>query len=196
MNLSELRQEVYTITNRPDLVAQTLTAIRAATLKIHQRDYFYKDLFETGISFTSSGYTQQIEYRLLIPKWRSLKYIRKTDVTGTEQGSFFDILVPENVLDDYKLNRSNICYVAGEVVQIRSKAEIQYAILGCYINPDITEATYSSWVALDHPYAIIFEAASMVFKMIGDTEQFAAYSDLAGMQLQEVVISNIQSSGQ
>lgn len=196
MNLSELRQEVYTITNRPDLVAQTLTAIRAATLKIHQRDYFYKDLFETGISFTTSDYTQQIEYRTLIPKWRSLKYIRKTDSTGTEQGAFFDVIVPENVLDDYKLNRSNICYVAGEVVQLRSKVEIQYAILGCYVNPDITEATYNSWVAIDHPYAIIFEAASLVFKMVGDTEQFAAYSDLAGMQLQEVVISNVQSFGQ
>jgi hypothetical protein len=196
MNLAELRAEVYTITNRPDLVAQTLTAIRAATLKIHQRDYFYKDLFETGISFTTSDYTQQIEYRTLIPKWRSLKYIRKTDSTGTEQGAFFDVIVPENVLDDYKLNRSNICYVAGEVVQLRSKVEIQYAILGCYVNPDITEATYNSWVAIDHPYAIIFEAASLVFKMVGDTEQFAAYSDLAGMQLQEVVISNVQSFGQ
>ena len=195
MNLSELRAEVYTITNRPDLVAQTLTAIRAATLKLHQRDYFYKDLFETGISFPAAEYLQQIEYRTLIPRWRSLKYIRKTDVTGTEQGAFLDVIAPENVLDDYKLNKTDVCYVAGEAIKIRSKTQLQYAILGCYRNPDITEATYNSWIALDHPYAIVYEAASGVFKMIGDTEQFAAYSDLAGAQMQEVVISNIQATG-
>ena len=195
MNLAELRAEIYTITNRPDLVAQTLTAIRAATLKIHQRDFFYKDLFETGIQFSSAAYLQQIDYRTLIPQWRALKYIRKTDSTGTEQGAFFDIIVPENVLDNYKLNRKDVCYVAGEVIQIRSSTEVEYSMLGCYKNPIITELGYNSWVALDHPYAIIYEAASGVFKMIGDTEQFAAYSDLAGAQLQEVVISNVQANG-
>jgi hypothetical protein len=195
MTLNELIAEVYTITNRADLVAQTLTAIRSATLKLHQSDYYYKDLRENGVSFLTAEYLQQIEYRTLFPRWRALKYVRKTDSTGQEQGKVLDIIVPENVLDDYKLNRVDVAYVAGEVVQIRSSTQLQYTIVGRYDNPDITQAGYNSWIALDHPYAIVFEAASTVFKMIGDTDQFAAYTGLAGQQLIELRNSNVQAIG-
>lgn len=193
MTLSELIAEVYTLTNRPDLVAQTLSAVRAATLKIHQSDYYYKDLFETGISFPSAEYLQQIEFRNLIPHWRAFKYLRKTDVTGTQQGVLIELIQPEVVLDSYGINRGDVCYVAGAVIQVRSTTQLQYALLGCYVNPNITELGYNSWVALDHPYAIVYEAASTVFKMIGDTDQFAAYSQLSGIQMAEVRMSNIQA---
>ena len=195
MTLNELIAEVYTITNRPDLVGQTLTAVRSATLKLHQSDYYYKDLRETGVSFVSALYVQSLEYRPLFPKWRALKYVRKTDVDGTDTGAFLELVVPENVLDNYKQNRNDICYVAGEVIQIRSSTQVQYIILGRYDNPDITQAGYDSWIALDHPYAIVFEAASTVFKMIGDTDQFAAYTQLAAMQLVELRNSNIIAAG-
>ena len=196
MTLNELIAEVYTITNRPDLVAQTLTAVRSATLKLHQMDYFYKDLFETGVTFSSATYLQQLEYRTLVPKWRALKYIRKTDSTAYQDGAFLEVLgIPEQVEDAYKINRVDVCYVAGSVIQIRSSTQLQYILLGCYVNPDITVAGYNSWVALDHPYAIVFDAASMVFKMIGDTDQFAAYTILAGQQAAEVRMSNIQPVG-
>jgi len=196
MTLTELRNEVYTLTNRPDLVAETLTAVRSATLKLHQMDYFYKDIYETGIVFTLPLYSQQIEYRTLVPRWRSLKYLRKTDATGYDNGVFFQVLsIPEMVEDDYRLNKKDVCYVAGSIVQILSSTQFQYAILGCYLQPDITEATYNSWIALDHPYAIVFEAAATVFKMIGDTDQYAAYTRLAVEQANDVKISNIQAVG-
>lgn len=195
MTLTELRQEVYNLTNRPALVAETLTAIRSATLKLHQLDYFYKDIYETGISFLAPAYVQTLEYRTLIPRWRSLKYLRKTDSTGQEQGALYTIITPESVLDQYGQNQLNVCYVAGAALKIRSEAALQYALLGCYVNPDISESGYNSWLALDHPYAIVFEAAAIVFKAIGDTEKFAAYTQLAAQQAAEVKLSNIQSYG-
>ena len=44
MTLAELIAEAYTLTARPDLVAETASAIRKATLKMHSVDYFYRDL--------------------------------------------------------------------------------------------------------------------------------------------------------
>ena len=41
----------HTITNRPDLINETKLAVKAATLKIHQSDYYYRDLIEQGIAF-------------------------------------------------------------------------------------------------------------------------------------------------
>lgn len=195
MTLTELQNEVYAITNRPDLADRTLSAIRAATLKIHQADYFYKDLRETGISFPTEDYLQQFEYRTLFPLWRSLSYLRWTDANGYPQGAFFDIKSPTNVIDDYKANIPNVCYVAGAVVQIRSALPIQYALLGYYVNPDITISGYSSWVALDHPVAIIYAAAAQVFKSIGKDSEWQVWTVQANEQLQEVKISNIEARG-
>lgn len=196
MTLNELRTEVYTLTNRPDLVAETLSAIRAATLKLHQIDYFYKDIYETGVVFTTAEYRQQLEYRTLLPRWRALKYFRKSDIDGYADGAFFEVLaIPEMVEDAYKLNRTDVCYVAGSVIQILSSTEFQYALLGCYLNPDITEAGYNSWIALDHPYAIVFEAAATVFKMVGDTEKFSAHTALSQIEQNNLKITNIQGVG-
>lgn len=195
MTLTELQDSVYSLTKRADLSAQTLLAIQAATLKLHQVDYFYKDLFETGVSFVTSDYTQQIEYRTLIPRWRSLKYIRKTDSTGVDDLGFFDIILPELVLDAYKVNRDDVCYVAGNEIQLRSATSFQYAILGCYLNPDITEATFNSWIALDHPFAIIYEAASVICRQTGKLEEMNAFMTLALEQKKAVIASNILAQG-
>jgi hypothetical protein len=195
MTLTELQQEVYTLTNRSDLVAETLAAVRAATLKIHHSDFYDRDLFETGISFVNPLYLQQIDYKFLVPRYRALKYIRKTDASGQENGTLFTVITPDSVLDDYKLNRTDVCYLAGSVIQLRSSTQVQYCLFGCYRHPDITVTHYDSWVATDYPFSIIYEAAATVFKMIGDTDQFAAYTRLADIQLAEVRLSNIQANG-
>ena len=196
MTLAELQAEVYLLTNRPDLVAQTSAAIRSATLKTHQLDYFYKDIFERSIVFPTDSYIQQLEYRPLFPRWRALKYLRKTTAQSFDDGVFFTVIpVPEFVEDSYRINQVDVCYVAGDLIQIRSSSKFQYLIVGCYRNPDITTGTYSSWVALDHPYAIIFEAAASIFKQTGDTDQFAAYMRMSAEEQQLVRISNIQAQG-
>lgn len=191
---AELLADVITLTNRTDLVAETKLAVKAATLKVHQSDFFYKDLFETGISFVESSYAQQLDYRALLPRYRALKYIRKSDLAGIP-GTFLEVLTPSEVLDTYGIAKENICYVAGEIIQIKSSTSLQYALFGCYINPDITELGFSSWVALDHPYAIVYEAAVTVFKTIGYDEQASLYSKMAAEQLQLVRVSNILAEG-
>ena len=191
---AELQADVVTITNRPDLVSETKLAVKAATLKMHRADFFYKDVYETGISFSSENYSQQLEYRTLLPRFRSLKYLRKSDVTGIA-GGFFQILTPAEVLDTYGIEKQNICYAAGELIQIKSSTNFQYALLGCYLNPDLADATYSSWIALDHPYAIVYEAAITVFKAIGYDEQSATFSKMAAEQLAMIRTSNIQVEG-
>ena len=50
-SLNSLMTDVMTITNRADLIAETKLAVKQATLKMHQVDYFPKDIFETGIAW-------------------------------------------------------------------------------------------------------------------------------------------------
>ena len=178
MTLTELTQEVYNLTARPDLVAETSSAIKAATLKAHQSDYFYKDIFESGIAFTTADYVQNLDYRSLLPRWRALKYLRKFDFVNNVPGKELDIILPDNIFTEYKVQKQDICYVAGAYVQMNSSTKEQYYLLGAYLNPDITTATYTSWVALDHPYCIVFDAAATVFKAIGKDDETALYKTL------------------
>lgn len=194
MTLTELQDEVYSVTKRPDLVAETLTAVRQSTLALHQMDYFWKDIYETGITFTTAAYNQELEYRPIIPLFRSLKYIRKSDSSGAN-GVFFTVIQPESVLDLYGANRTDVCYAAGASIEIKSSTQFQYALLGCYLNPNITTTGWNSWIALDHPYAIIYEAAEKIFKMTGRTEEFAAFKFLRDEERQRIVLSNLQLQG-
>lgn len=194
MTLTELQDEVYTITKRPDLVAETLLAVRQSTLALHQSDFFWKDLQETGISFTTSAYAQELEYRSILPQFRAIKYIRKADSAGTV-GAFFDVISPEAVLDLYGTDRTNVCYAAGASIEMKSNSQFQYCILGYYANPIVTVSGYNSWIAIDHPYAIILEASEKVFKMVGKTEEFAAFKFLRDEERQRLSMSNIQAVG-
>jgi len=169
---SELTSDVMVITNRPDLVAETKLAVKQATLKMHQSDHYPKDLFESGITFQSPSNIQSVDYRTLVPRWRTFKYLRK--YSNGYPGEFFTLLTPEETLDRYQINRENICYVAGEQLEIRSNTADSYALIACYLHPDITENNFTSWIAVEHPYAIVYEAAAKVFKMLGQDEQHQA----------------------
>lgn len=196
MNLSELQQEVYTLTNRPDLVAETLSAVRAATLFCHNFDYFPKDILETGVDLGSEEYYHSLEYRTLFPRWRALKYVRKSDATGNGEGIFFKtVTLPEMIVDEYGINIPDVCYLAGAVLNFKSSTLFRYVILGAYLHPDVTESGYDSWIATEHPFAIIFHAATSVFKMIGDSAQENSMRVMALEELNNVRISQIQAVG-
>lgn len=196
-SLTSLISDVYSLTKRPDLVSETLTAVRAATLKAHNSDYFYKDLFETGVQCDQALAQQSFDYKLLIPRWRSLKYIRPYDIStdpGTVQ-KYLEVVTPDNVVDSYAISKEDVCYVAGRVIQIRTSKPWQYYLVGCYVYPDVTTDNYDSWIATDHPFAIIFEAAATIFKTIGFDEQFSSYQSLVSLELAELKMSNIVATG-
>lgn len=195
MTLAELIQEVYTLTARSDRVDETASAIKSATLKAHQSDFYYKDLYEVGVDFGTPAFLQSMDYRTLIPKWRAVKYLRKYDLTTLTPGQFLTLIPPEGVMDRYSVEKSNIYYVAGAYINIKSDTQDQGYLVGCYVNPDVTSVGYNSWIALDHPYAIIFDAAATVFKAIGKDEESAAYRGLVQEQISMLRASNITANG-
>lgn len=200
--LATLISETYALTARPDLVAETSMAVKMATLKMHQLDYFPKDIYETGIQFSAAAFTQQLAYKSVVPTWRSLKYFRKFDITTASNdssagtpGVYFKLITPENVLDSYSVERVDVMYVAGLNLNIKSSDSFQYALLGCYVLPDVTDANYSSWIADEHQYAIECEAARVLFKTIGHDEESRAYEALVSEQIANLRTSQILAEG-
>lgn len=192
---AELLTDVYTLTNRPDLASETKLAVRAATLKAHHSDYYYKDLKEIGVSFLSSETLQRLDYKDIEPLYRSLKYLRKCELDGTP-AEFLELITTEQTLDSYSVHREDVCYVAGLEIKIRSLDARQYYLMGCYVHPKVLEANYDSWIADEYPLAIIYEAAATVFKTIGFDEQVAVYKKLVADEYAELKLNNIVANGE
>lgn len=195
MTFDELIAEVNLITNRPDLVGENESAIRAATLKAHQSDFYSKDIHETGVEFNTKSFRQSLDYISFISNFRSLKYLRRVEDENDDLGNFFDIILPEEVLDSYGRNRADVAYVAGRVLEIRSSVEFTKALLGAYVLPVVRKGAYDSWVAEQHPFAIVYEAARVIFKAIGYDEQSATFNQLVAEEYSLLRLSALSDVG-
>lgn len=180
-SFASLVSDVYSLTNRADLVGETAVAVKAAILKAHQSDDYIRDLTEYSLDFGVADYYQTLDYQSLIPLWRKPRYIRKYD---TAPGPLLTYIEPEKVVDSFGASRTDVFYVAGANIQIRSSTQLRYALVGCYLNPVVTSSGFNSWIANDHPFAIIYEAAAIVFKTIGYDEQVPIYRGMVAEQLQ------------
>lgn len=197
-DFNSIVNDVYVITNRPDLVKETQLAVRSATLQLHRMEFFYKDIFETPIQFDTADYLQTIDCKALFPRYRALKYLRKYDpyASGEGAGPFLTRKTPENILDSYGVQLSDIWYAAGQVIQVRSSTQLQYALIGVYLNPDVSADSYNSWIANEAYYAIVYKAASIVFgTVLGDLSRQKANDEQAQLEMIEVKNSNIVAEG-
>lgn len=193
MTFAEILAEVIGITKRPDLQDRTMSAIRAATLKMHQSDFFYKDLVEVPVQFTEAAYIQNFLPTDILPYFRKAKYIRfwQGDVDG-QPGPFLTPIQVENSNDSYGYIKTDVFYMAGQLLQIRTCDPCYRVLFGAYVNPVIAPIeSYSSWIANEYPYAIIYEAVRTIFRSIGFTEQANEYAGLAGEVLAEIKLSCI-----
>ena len=195
MTFIEILQEVYNLTARPDLVDLTKSAVKAATLKAHQTDFYSKDLWEQEYTFPTSEYLQSLDYTLIIPNYRALKYMRHWDTSDSTAGDFFTVLTPDEILDEWGRERTNVCYVAGRLLEIKSAIEFDTVIIAAYVNPIVIEASYSSWVANLYPYAIVHEAARVVFATIAMDAEKNSQKELVAEQYAELKINAITDVG-
>lgn len=198
--LASMVAEVYKLTTRPDLVNETALAVKAATLKAHQKDFWVRDLKEDAVQFLTADYYQQLDYKSLFPFWRAISYARLYDPTAIPQpdetSQDFDLITPSSSFDSYSIMKDRVMYLAGTVFNFKNtQAPFQYILLGHYDNPNITDLGYSSWIADDYPYCIIFEAARVVFKTIAFDEQAATYKDLCAEQMQILTQNNVTAQG-
>lgn len=173
MNLAELIAECKAITRRPDLHDRTQSAVLAATLKVHHMDFWYKDLVEVTIEFDDPQFISNFAPTDVIPRYRKAKYIRiwEGDATSGVPLSFLTPIQIEQALDGYGYHKNNVFYQAGNLIQIRTAQPLKRALFGCYVHPNVTTSAYSSWIAVEEPYAIVHEACRVIFREIGATEQ-------------------------
>lgn len=194
MNQDQILQEVLEITGRPDQEAVTKAAIRATILKAHTRDFYYKDLVETGIKFARPAIIQNFDPKAIFPRFRKIKYIRRWlyDEGSSSLGAPGAMLEPieiRQVLDDFGSQRTDVYYMAGKLLQMRSMSGIQYCLAGAYVYPDVSINNTDSWICQEYPYYIIYEAAATVLAKTGKDKEASFQKGLAN-EFYEIMIGD------
>lgn len=228
-----LCNKVATVTNRSDMLSiseggtgEIPLAVQASTLKMHTMEYFFRDIQTAQFKFDAAAYLQVLDL-VGIPRYRNLSYFRKNDpslaiyqqnptllppLVGSFYGLPYSILQsmkplkliePNNILDDYNVERTDVFYQAGASLFIKSSTPLTYGLMGWYTFPSVgsddTGTGYSSWIADQYPFAIIYDAASAVLQGIGMTDAARKFDNpqngLVTEHVRALTINNITAQG-
>lgn len=176
MNFGELCQEVMTLTNRPELVAETQSRVRAATTFLHLTDFWLRDADEKVVTFPASSTVFALDIPTLFSNFRKIRYIRKWDPVSLTAGEYVTKCDPTALYDEFKHKKSNVFYQAGTRINILTSEGQSAFIIGWYKFPNVIQ-NYSSWIADLVPYAIIDMATGNVLIIIGQVEEGNKYVD-------------------
>lgn len=195
MTFQEIYNAVVELTRRPDLEGRTKQAIRSATLKAHHSDFYYRDLVEHSVEFEEPAYIQNFLPTEISTRFRKAKYIRQWhgDVTGGP-GFFLEHIQIENSIDEYDYIKTNVYYLAGQFIQIRTTVPLHRCLFGFYEHPNITETEYKSWIATDVPYAIIYGACRTIMKGIGFAEEAREFDQLTAEEFTNLRMSYVDDT--
>lgn len=187
MNLGELCQEVFTITNRPELVNETQLALRRATLKFHMIDFWKRDRFEKTLTFAAAS-AVQIDLAANFERWRAFRTLAPFDPVSGKILPCYDKngdsrslneIDPEKLFDNYSMDRNDVFYVSGSSLNIRFASGQTGLYAAWYKYPLVAVTNYSSWIADIYPYILIEEAAGHILTMLGQVEDGARFTDPA-----------------
>ncbi len=177
MAIEDFLEGVYEITNRPDLVTETTSALKRALKQAHFASFFWFDLEAEDIASTGD-----VSFSSPIPeRFRSVKSIRNADEsTGFEVRE----ISPSAIFNGSVLVEKRYCYyLAGADIQFRISRGFTTLQHIFYQLPDWED----SYIALNYPEILHFIAAAKIFALLGDSPNAKFYEQLAGQTLHELV---------
>jgi hypothetical protein len=180
--------DIITITNRPELTAETALALRQATLRAHACAHFIRDLVVSAIpnSDLSQAFTNLTIDISTLARFRDVSGVKLLDVNGNvltypavDVVEIGDIYEPG--YEDRGILRQNICWLAGTNLNIYSGGGNYGAEVTWFQAPKLSSDVYDSWIAQMFPDVIIWEACYFIWNRSGnDNKAKEAYITLHG----------------
>lgn len=217
--LNLLASDVYVLTNRPDLVAETRVALRKAIIKFHSAETFKRDLVTTRLQMATFTPMQPNQFRWSIPLSQFTRFRRPCALSypvdlayptnqvpaplidwpvGFDRSREFAETTANNLFDSYNTERQNYYFVAGSTLTIKSGWGVDYLDLVYYqypLVPPDADATIISWICDQYPDSVIEEAAGTVFKMIGKDDEYQRFMQLFVENLSILKMTDVGEGG-
>lgn len=172
---AEMQAQVIVYTKRPELVSLTDSAIRMATLRAHQVDFFNRDQRNQLLNYTppvgNELFTDIANIYTTIPLLRTPDFMQSEDsLTFQPTENLEHVLEYKDFYDQYNELRSSVFTMMGTTLRARFASATGRARLFYYQNPDVASATYSSWIADLHKEELAMWAAGIIWARSGMQE--------------------------
>ena len=171
--------DVVSLTNRPDLSAETAVAVRTATISVHNSAAYPRDIETKPVELSNAVYIAALDAQVLFPRLRGISQIVGLDVDFNPLETLvIDVVELRDVRDpEYNTWKTNIAYIAGTAINIRVNTPVYGFIIDYFKTPQVAAALYSSWIAMLAPDAIVYLAASIVLSTNGNEEKSKSYNN-------------------
>jgi len=153
----------------------TDAAIRLATMRAHQVDFFARDQENYLLTYTvPSGnqlFVDVANIYGLTTRLRTPDFLQGEDLTTYIPNENLEH-VPDykDFWDNYNELRSSVFTLMGSTLRARFLSPTGRARLFYYVNPNVVSSTYSSWIADLHPDDLAMWAAAIVWIRSGFQE--------------------------
>lgn len=188
---AELLTEIYSLTNRPDRVAETNLALRQAVRLAHKSGKFWRDLVSTTVTLPVAQ-VQEIDIASWAPNFRGVATLG----SATNELAVFNPVTIDDLLDSDNYARTNVYWGIGTKINIRAANPEELYTLRYYKYPIVfPTASFNSWIADQHADLLILWAAASVLGSLGENDIRDRLNALALVELRELQNSNIEIVG-
>lgn len=200
--LTDLVNDIIAVTNRPDLETRIILAVQKVTLKEHAAIKYARDLIiSPAITLVSSSdFRYQID-RTVVPlvRLRAIKTIREVTSSQPSLQTFsgfynqleFKEAALDNIFDEYNTEKRDYFYRQGNFINLVATRDISQVQVSYYQSPDVSIATYQSWIANEYSYLIYDAAAAEIFGSIGNNQEHASYLNKANNDRLDVIKAEV-----
>jgi hypothetical protein len=190
---AELEALVVGQTRRPEVSAITQAAIKSATLRAHHIDFFSRDLKQGSLSYTplstSVLYNFADVYNLL-PRLRSMKFVQSLDANTSVPVESMEFREIDDLYDSDGNMRQSVYTFIGATLRIYPQVATGLAAAFYYENPNVSSASYSSWIADTYPDELAMWASAIVFARTGFVEMAQQFNETHIKPFKEMLIDS------
>jgi hypothetical protein len=181
--------DVITNTNRPHQIAETIKAIKDATLELHHKDFFDLDLSvvlmrSTAAATTTTEFT--VPPAVLI---RKVKEISPVLPDGKVGSPLLNKAIGSRFNDLKTLGYSGWYSLIGRKLVICTASPFNLFQLSYYSSPPVVPSVYESWIAKTYPYMVTDFATAKCFHQNGmEAEARMFFARVGNQELQDTHI--------
>lgn len=190
---TEIRDDVFSWTNKRLMTAETDMAIRGAIRKAHRAGSFYRDLVTVTVPNLSTATSpQSIDLATYCPLYRQLYSVKPT---GSENVIYNDADVRE-LLDPDGFPKYNIFWVVGTTLYVRAASPSDSVEVTYYKRAVVDDlASLDDWIATEHKDLIVLWAAATILAIVGEQEVKTRVEDLAKLAYADLIGDSVEFIG-
>lgn len=194
---AEMQTAVIALTKRPELTALTDLAIRTATLRAHQVDFFPRDQDSFVFTYTvnsSEVFTDLTGIHTSIPLLRTPDFMQSEDTLTLQPSENLEYLTSfKDFWDDDNVRRTSVFTQIGSTLRCSFAGATGRARLFYWKNPNVASLTYSSWIADLYPDELAYWAAGIVWARSG-FQEIAQQAQLQVQGFKDLLVTSHLSS--